>query len=213
MMKSKNVLLVYLFVLIGGILLMLLHNQVHLFEGIVVTCGILFIVPCSYILLSWIVTLVQQKSKKRSKTSETERRLMSSAQWLLPVPIIGGITFGILLVCMPDFFVNYLIYTFGIVMILCGLAQLAFTVPGMHVLNVNGWWLLPPILVAGTGIVVLILGPDKIKTVITMLTGIVLTVYGREGFIGYIYRQSRLRATEIMNHHYPIDAAAPKAKK
>lgn len=129
-MKSKNVLLVYLFVLIGGILLMLLHNQVHLFEGIVVTCGILFIVPCSYILLSWIVTLVQQKSKKRSKTSETERRLMSSAQWLLPVPIIGGITFGILLVCMPDFFVNYLIYTFGIVMILCGLAQLAFTVAG-----------------------------------------------------------------------------------
>lgn len=212
-MKSKNVLLVYLSALIGGILLMLLHNQVHLFEGIVVTCGILFIVPCSYILLSWIVTLVQQKSKKRSKTSETERRLMSSRSMALA----GA---------------DYRRYHFRHI---AGVhARFLCQLPHLHLRHCDDTLRVGSVglhsagdacaerqrlVVAAShsrcrqGIVVLILGPDKIKTVITMLTGIVLTVYGIEGVIGYIYRQSRLQTTEIMNHHYPIDAAAPKAKK
>ena len=35
-MKSRNVLLIYLFALVGGILLMILHDRAQLFEGIVV---------------------------------------------------------------------------------------------------------------------------------------------------------------------------------
>ena len=48
------------------------------------------------------------------------------------------------------------------------------------------------------GVTVFILGPDEVKNIITLLTGIVLAAFGVEGFIGYIYRQSRLRATEII---------------
>lgn len=197
-MKSRNVLLIYLFALVGGIILTILHNRAQLFEGIVVAAGILFIVPCSYILLSWIISYRQKKQTAPDKAAEIDRRAMRSQQGLVLVPVLGGIAFGILLVCSPTFFVNYLIYTFGVVMILCGLAQLAFTVPGMRLLAVNRWWLLPPALMIAIGVTVFILGPDEVKDIITLLTGIVLTAFGIEGFIGYIYRQSRLRATEIM---------------
>lgn len=197
-MKSRNVLLIYLFALVGGIILMILHDRAQLFEGIVVAAGILFIVSCSYILLTWIISYSQRRSKAASQAEELDRRTLRSQQGLMLVSIVGGIAFGILLVCNPAFFVNYLIYTFGAVMILCGLAQLAFTVPGMRLLAVNRWWLLPPLLVMATGVTVFIIGPDEVKDIITMLTGIVLTAFGVEGFIGYIYRQSRLRATEIM---------------
>lgn len=197
-MKSRNVLLIYLFALVGGILLMILHDRAQLFEGIVVAAGILFIVPCSYILLSWVISYRHNRHNAVTQAEEIDRRTMRSQQGLVLVPVLGGIAFGILLVSNPTFFVNYLIYTFGVVMILCGLAQLAFTIPGMRLLAVNRWWLLPPLLVTAIGVTVFILGPDEVKNIITLLTGIVLATFGVEGFIGYIYRQSRLRATEII---------------
>lgn len=197
-MKSRNVLLIYLFALVGGIILMIMHNRAQLFEGIAVAAGILFIVSCSYILLTWIISYSRRCSKAVSHAEELDRRTMRSQQGLMLISVAGGIAFGILMVCNPAFFVNYLIYTFGVVMILCGLSQLAFTIPGMRLLAVNRWWLLPPLLVITSGVTVFILGPDAVKDIITMLTGIVLTAFGIEGFIGYIYRQSRLRATEMM---------------
>ena len=215
-MNSRNILTVYILAIIGGILLIILNGRASLLEGIVIVIGVLFLVVCGVMLLQIILSLLHKEKSvsdtmipvagqsgdiehapsndQLSSMKRTQRRMRT----MMLIPVGGGILFGILLVSAPGFFVRYLIYTFGLVMILCGLVQLIFTLPGMRWMNVNRWWLVPPIAIMLVGVTVFILGPEGVEKAIILLTGIVLTVYGIEGLIGWVHRQSRLRQMEML---------------
>jgi uncharacterized membrane protein HdeD (DUF308 family) len=121
-----------------------------------------------------------------------------SLRWLMLVPIIGGLLFGLFLVTQPLFFVKYLIYTFGAVMFLCGLTQCLFLISAIRYYHVSAWWIVVPVIALLMGTIVFIVGPEKIESIVTLITGIMLILYSINGFISFLQRESRLRQIQLL---------------
>lgn len=199
-MKSRSMLLIYLFTLVGGILLIVLNKRENLFEGLIIGAGILFIMACTYSLFSLGATYLRlSKMKQEGADAIAINRRKKFLNWVVAIPVTGGFLFGVLLLAMPVFFVNYLIYTFGVVMIIIGLIQLFFLLPAVRFYNLSGLWLIVSVLVTCVGVAVFIVGPEKLESAVTLLTGIVLVCYSVNGFISFIYRESRLRQIQLLN--------------
>ncbi len=197
-MQQRSILMIYLFALIGGILLTILHSRANLFEGIVVVIGVLFIVPCLYMLFGLIVDYLRYKRMKKAGEEIPVSHDFKSLRWLMLVPIVGGLLFGLFLVMQPVFFVKYLIYTFGAVMFLCGLTQSLFLISAIRYYHVSAWWIVVPLIVMLAGVAVFIVGAEKIESAITLLTGIMLILYSVNGFISFVQRESRLRQIQLL---------------
>lgn len=197
-MQQRSILMLYLFSLIGGVLLTLLHGKANLFEGIVVVIGVLFIIPSLYMLFGIVVDYLRYKRLQKRGEEIPVRYEFPKLRWLMLVPIVGGLLFGLFLVTNPNFFVNYLIYTFGAVMFLCGLTQSLFLVSAIRYYHVSTWWIVVPVVSMLVGLTVFVLGAEKIESAITLLTGITLILYGVNGFVSFLQRESRLRQIQLL---------------
>lgn len=181
-MKSKTYLLTYLFTLIGGILLVLLNGRTELWDGIVIVVGVLFFIPSVLAIINALLN-----GKRPDEYGRTRR------QWLLLVPAIGGLILGLFMIVSPGLFINYLIIAFGLILVACGGLQLYNLIPRMKVLKVSPYFLIAPTLTLILGLVILILGSDKVKNIAAIMTGIMLILYSINGFIGYYHKEYKLR--------------------
>lgn len=172
-MKNRNILWAYLIAIVAGVLLVAFHASSNVFEIIVIIIGVLFFVPS---LLAAITTFFPGKEAKAQQ---------KSVRWDVGLTAIGGIILGLLLICMPGFFVDYLIYTLSIVLIICGIMQI-ISISKSGEASVAGWLFIVPVLSVVAGIVMIIAGPQKIANAATIITGIFLICYGANGFIGYL---------------------------
>lgn len=178
---SKSYLYTYILTLIGGIALIVLHGSVNLFEAIVIIIGILFLVP-------GLITLI-----KVLFPSKTAKATGSNPGGAAAVLASAASIFGILLIVQPHLFTNFLVYAFGILLILCGIGQLMNFGPSMKELSFPWYFMATPILCIGIGAVIIVLGAENIMSVLSLVTGIVLTVYGINGLIGYTDRYKRIK--------------------
>lgn len=181
-MRNKNYIYTYLFTLIGGVLLIILHNRSQIFEAISIILGIGFMVVGILSLMSAV--FISEKARAAGVKRSPVLIIVSGASLVL----------GTLMVVAPSFFIDYLVYTLGFIMILCGLIQLCNFMPRMSLLRFSWVFLIVPCLSLLAGLVVFTVGAEEIKDMLALLTGIVLTVYSVNGFIGYFNRRSRLKA-------------------
>lgn len=168
-MKNSSFLWTYILTLIVGIGLVIFNSNVNLFKTIIIIVGVLLI------LSALILGVGIYYPKKKLKEAGIR---VNPVIW---GPIIGGAILGVLLVCMPDFFVRYLIYTFGVLMIACGIFQLTDVSAAMRGERLSGWFLAMPLISIIIGVVVIIVGPEKVQDIIVLTTGIVLICYGING--------------------------------
>lgn len=184
-MKNISYVYTYLFTLIAGVLLIILHNRSEIFEAISIVLGVCFLIAGVMSLINTAITTKQAKAEG-ARISPT-------------YIIVSGATvfFGLLMVIHPTMFVNYLMYAIGAVMIIVGLVQLFNFMPRMSDIGFSRLFLIVPCLSILAGIIVFMAGADTIKDVLALLTGIVLTVYSVNGFIGYFNRQLLLEHEEI----------------
>lgn len=185
-MRTKTYLWTYLFILIGGILLIIFHSRANIFEGIIYIIATLFVIPS---LISLFNVCHLSKSQKESGVRRP---------WILLIPTVGALIFGILLFSMPGFFTKYLIYTFGVIMLICGIIQIFFITVGIRLSNSDYWILSIPVLTFACGVAIIVAGPERVSSFVTIFTGIVLTIYSLNGFIGYLLRESRLRQQHLL---------------
>lgn len=128
---------------------------------LVITIGILFILPGIFSLLSYFT---------RDKSEE-----MPPASF--PIEAAGSILFGAWLVIMPTFFVNILMYILGALLVLAGIFQI------IHLFKARKWSLVPwgfyilPIVILITGIVILFYPFATVATTF-MIFGAALIIYG-----------------------------------
>lgn len=195
MLRQQSIIMIYLFTLAGGILLTIFHSRSNLFEGIVMSAGVLFLLPCVYMLAGIIWSWISATSGSRSVAYRRELRTMRG---LMLFPLLGGIGFGVLLVSMPGFFVHYIIYTFGIILCLCGLVQTLFLLPGVKYLDVAPWWLIVPVLTICAGVGVFIAGHNVVSSGVALFTGIWLMCYAVNGMFSYVHRESKLRQHQLL---------------
>lgn len=189
--NNKTYIYTYLFTLIGGILLLILHNRSQLFDAISIIVGIAFLTVGLLTMLSSV--FISAKQKEAGVKRSPGLIVVSAASLIL----------GLLMVIVPSFFVHYLVYAFGIIMILCGVIQLYNFMPGMRALGFNMFFLAVPVLSIVAGLTVIIIGAAKILNIMALLTGIVLIVYSINGFSGYIRRMKL--GNKMNNSDVPIE--------
>lgn len=178
----------YICALVLGVLLLVFCNSAQLFNWIVMAVGIALIVPC-------LINLVSVFFPARK---EGESKMERSLDWTFAIGGIGGLIFGVILLIFPGFFARYIIYTLAVVLILCGIYQLSAVGNAIKVFGLNPWLLAVPVLTLIGGVVIIFLGPEKIQTAATIITGILLTLYAINGLIGFSSRvshQKKLNAT------------------
>lgn len=184
-MNNKNYIYTYLFTLIGGVLLIILHSRKQIFEAMCIIIGVAFLVVGILSILSAV--FISSKARQAGAKRSPALIIVSGASFIL----------GLLMVIVPTFFVNYLVYTMGILMFLCGIIQLMNFMPGLGSLGFSYYFLIMPALSILTGILVFVIGADKILNSLALVTGIVLTLYSINGFIGYFKRRSLVKKHNI----------------
>ncbi len=202
MKTNRNYLLTYIFTLIIGVLLLVFTGRTNLFEIIVVIIGILFIIP------SLVLLFMGFQGRKGPDGQRVSR------PWYLGVSSVGGLIFGILLVVMPGFFANYLIYTMSILLILVGVAQLInLTSASTDVGGMSGLWFIMPWLTIAGGVTMIIIGPEKIADAVTIITGVLLVLYSINGLLGagaHHSARKRIARTEVEEAKATEEANTPE---
>ncbi len=177
MKNNKTYVLTYLFTLIGGVLLTIFHSRADILELIIILIGILFLLPSIFSIIGGLVSFHYFRKNGGKRYN-----------WLPLIPAVAGIIFGMILMIRPDIFKNYLIITFGILLILCGLIQLFNHFSNKGLIKISGYYLIIPSLTTLFGIFILILGPEKIGNIVTFWTGIALICYSINGLIGDFHK-------------------------
>lgn len=206
MKKNTSYIISYLFTLVIGVLLLLFWNSNNIFETIVVVIGCCFLIP------SLIGIFMGFAGKKNPDGTRSNR------PWYVAGSSIAGIIGGALLVFMPSFFVHYLIYTLGVILVVVGIVQILFL--GSEGRDIGGmpaaWYIMPWLTVAG-GILVLILGPDKVQQIVIIVTGVLLTLYSVNGLMsaaahkGTKHRQLRKAEKEAAETAEQTEAKADES--
>jgi len=128
---------------------------------LVITIGILFILPGIFSILSYFT---RDRDERSSKVS-------------FPIEAAGSILFGAWLVIMPNFFVNILMYILGGLLVLAGVIQI------ISLIKARKWGIVPwgfyifPILIFIAGVIILA-HPFATATTTFIVFGAALIVYG-----------------------------------
>ena len=139
-MKSFNyAVLSSLCALIIGLLLVVWPGQAIIY--LVLTIGVLFLLPGLFGLVSYVMT-----ARKRREAGYDSP---------FPIVALGSTLFGIWLVVMPGFFVTSLMYVLGVLLVFAGVSQLANLVVARSSVHVPWGVYIVPLLVLAAGMVVL----------------------------------------------------------
>ena len=106
---------------------------------LVITIGILFILPGLFAILSYFT---------RPKNENGEKPMF-------PIEAAGSVLFGAWLVIMPEFFVNILMYVLGALLVIAGVQQLVSLISARKWSNVPLGFYLMPALILITGVMIL----------------------------------------------------------
>ena len=170
-MKTRPYFLTYLSALIVGILLIIFTGRTDLFRWIVIAAGILIIIPSAAAVINGIIPARDSNGMKIPKPG------------YIVLMGVAGIICGVILICIPGFFAAYIVYTLGVILILCGLAQIVYMSVTGSIVGTNKGFYIMPWLTFIAGIVVIFIGPRGLENIISLLAGIFLTVYAINGFL------------------------------
>lgn len=169
--------------LIVGIVMVSFSNIT--LRTIVLIVGLLFIATA-------VFNLAYEFSGKRaaSKTSSTPAIITS----------IGAGVLGIVMVLMPIGMVNIIIYLFAAAIILLGLFEICSLAFMYRPVTFPFWFFILPSLMVVCGLVICVMGADKIAEATIIVTGIALIVYSVSTFMNIIglitFRRSIRRKEE-----------------
>ena len=149
--------------LVIGVLLVAWPEAAILY--LVITIGVLFLVPGLFSVFGYLIRGKQDGSR-------------------FPIAGLGSLLFGLWLMIMPAFFVGILMYVLGAVLVLAGISQIVN-------LSAARSWTVVPVLVLIAGIVVLF-NPFTAAAVPFIILGVSSIVYGLSDLINIIrFRQKK----------------------
>lgn len=196
-MKSRPYVLTYLAGLVIGAVLCLFYNRANIFNIMVIIIGALLIIPA-------IIGIGKGFAGK--KDAEGNRK---SRPWYLAVGSVAGIVAGVLLIVFCNFFVAYLIYTLGVILILAGIVQLLCLSVESHDTGglQRGWYCMPWVTILA-GVLIICIGPEKIANFVTLITGIVLVLYGLNGLFSVLAHRNARKKVVRAGMRAEAEAAA-----
>ncbi len=193
-MKGKNYLITYISALIIGILLLIYHDKAALYNTLVLAIGVLIAVP-SLVLI--IIELCRRKPDAEEKKTESRmlRTQEAATNWATVIAGVAGLALGIWMLCSPGFFIKAIIYTLGAILVLSGGVQIVAIYSASKPLKPLMLWFIIPILTLVAGLVIILLGPDKVASIAGLIAGIAFVVYAANGF-ACTGREAQIQAEE-----------------
>ncbi|MGN0035993.1 MAG: HdeD family acid-resistance protein [Bacteroidaceae bacterium] len=169
--------------LVLGVLLVAWPQTAMLY--LVLCIGALFLLPGVLSVLSWAF----------HRPAEGEQRGM------FPVAGIGSALFGFWLMLMPDFFVNFLMYVLGFLLLMGGVHQLAMLLASRRYVRVHFAYYVVPVGLVAAGLVVL-LRPFEVAASAFVVLGVCGMVYGLaemlDGWLVYRAARRMREETEVV---------------
>lgn len=169
-MKQLTNVFTYLAAIAIGVLLLIFHAAASMLSWIVIVIGIVILVPSLFMLV---------KSFFGPKNEEGKR---PAPLWYLIVVCVAGLALGLWMLINPEFFIRITVYTLAAVLILSGIAGIVFVVQASRPGKANKWWYLIPVATIVGGLVLIFLGATAVGQIANLVTGILLVVYGVNGF-------------------------------
>ncbi|MEG2514088.1 MAG: DUF308 domain-containing protein [Bacteroidaceae bacterium] len=145
--------------LVIGVLFIMWPEAIR--EYLVITVGILFFVPGLISLISYFVS--KKKEGKRSS--------------ILPIVGAGSLLFGLLLIAMPDVFINLLVGMLGFILALGGIQQMFTLFSARRFTKVALGFYVMPVLILALGILIL-MNPAFLANSLMVILGISSIIYG-----------------------------------
>ena len=155
--------------LIIGLLLILFPAQAG--EYLVITIGVVFLVPSLISLIGYLV----QKSENRLR---------------FPIEAVGSLLFGLWLVVMPDFFADLLTFVLGFILMMGGVQQMASLMAARRWMKVPGGFYVVPLLILIAGVVTLF-NPTGVRSTAFIIIGVTCLVYALSELVNWIKFSSR----------------------
>lgn len=143
--------------LVIGLVLVLWPNAAT--NYIVITIGVLFLIPGFIALVGYFATKAAPGGTRR-----------------FPVEAVGSFLFGLWLVVMPAFFADILMFILGFILILGGVQQIASLMAARRWMRVPGGFYVVPSLILIAGVVALF-NPMGTRNAVLMIIGISSLVY------------------------------------
>ena len=198
-MKRINIhLLTNVLLMLVGILLIIFYTIPDVLQWVAVVIGTLFLLPS----LAYLIAVALRKSAERT-----------SSDMLGILPAVGGMCFGLIMIIKPHLFENVITLLLGVLMVVLGLFHIIYLLLSWRTLNVKGWYLLAPVLVLASGIVVLsIAGMRDNAALVALLTGVSLLLFNFTSIQEYM-AERRLRR-EVANQApiQSVDDPEPEIK-
>lgn len=157
--------------LAAGILFIVFRQDTQIIDTLTMIAAVIFIVPG---IANFISGLRAARRRERGWTTTFGVMLVS----------VGAIALGVLMLCFPAFFSNYIAIALGALLVLCGAYQIVYVLRGVGDRKAERWLVVVPMLVVAAGIVVMALQSDGIKPALWIGTGCVLILYSINGFVG-----------------------------
>ncbi|WP_321331160.1 DUF308 domain-containing protein [uncultured Bacteroides sp.] len=166
-MKAINSSLIRIvFALIIGLVLIIWPDAAA--DYIVITVGILFIIPGAIVTIGYFA---------RKSVPETSRRF--------PIEGVGSFLLGLWLVIMPGFFANVLMFLLGFILIVGGIQQITSLVIARQWITVSASFYIIPILILLAGISVLFY-PTQTRNTAFIIIGITSLVYAFSELLNWL---------------------------
>ena len=128
---------------------------------LVVTIGVLFILPGLYAIFTYFI---------RPKGEEVKRSIF-------PIEAAGSVLLGLWLVISPEFFVNILMYVLGALLVIAGAQQISSLIAARKWSSVPLGFYLMPVLILVVGIMILV-HPFGAAENTFIIFGIAILFYG-----------------------------------
>lgn len=180
-MKGRNYLITYISALIIGILLLIYHDRAALYNTLVIAIGALIAVPSVVLLL---IELCRRKPSAEQRESESAmvRTQAAATNWATIIAGVAGLALGVWMLCSPGFFIKAIIYTLGAILVLSGAVQIVAIYSASKPLKPLMLWFIIPVLTLVAGLIIILLGPDKVSSIAGLVAGISFVVYAANGF-------------------------------
>jgi len=188
----------YVAALVIGICLLVfnhqaMENSMSVLRPIIITAGIIFVVPGIYFLLSSL------------RTHRDAYGVIVSRPWFSTGMGAISLIWGVLILSMPYGFIGNLNITFGISLIIASIAQILWIVKGRKINGAPIWLYLIPLATIAAGIVVTVLrkdfqNPGYEFSIGSIITGAGLILLSLNGFLSLPHRK-KLRATYLFKEN------------
>ena len=196
-MKSKvTLVLTNIIMLALGVVLVAFSGDERMAEMIAIALGVLFLAPSLFsLIMLFFVNVAPDDSRYNPRYN------------LLPV--IGGLSFGVVIVLKAALFVPLLKYLFAVLLIVGGLYYVFYLAFARYRVIVPSWYYVLPCAVTVSGLVALVL-PIRSQPIVFITTGISLVALALMSVLMAFAERSaaKMRAAEAASAAAPTEVTA-----